>query len=200
MRRSRLKKGARCAPRTCAPRRPTTRPASTARSSASTPKPAPAGRRTPNTPAPMQNEKRIVAFGFRNPFRFTTDPLTQKVYVANVGGSQFEEIDRIDPSAGTLYNSGWPCYEGDGREYQFKDLESAALRRPLPRNRSRRAGRPVGTVLLLQPQADGGAGRRMRLHVGLGDLGALLLRGETNSRPNTRGRSSSRTRCGTAST
>ncbi len=69
-----------------------------------------------------QNEKRIVAFGFRNPFRFTTDPQTEKVYVANVGGSQFEEIDRIDPSAGSLYNSGWPCYEGDGREYQFKNL------------------------------------------------------------------------------
>ncbi|HEX3242983.1 MAG TPA: PQQ-dependent sugar dehydrogenase [Solirubrobacterales bacterium] len=68
------------------------------------------------------NEKRIVAFGFRNPFRFTTDPLTQKVYIANVGGSQFEEIDRIDPSSGTLYNSGWPCYEGDGKEYLFKEL------------------------------------------------------------------------------
>ena len=69
------------------------------------------------------NERRIVAFGFRNPFRFTTDPLTQHVYVGNVGGSQFEEIDRFDPSAGSLYNSGWPCYEGGGREYQFKDLE-----------------------------------------------------------------------------
>jgi glucose/arabinose dehydrogenase len=70
-----------------------------------------------------ENERRIVAFGFRNPFRFTTDPLTQRVYVGNVGGSQFEEVDRFDPSAATLYNSGWPCYEGAGREYQFKDLE-----------------------------------------------------------------------------
>ncbi len=69
------------------------------------------------------NERRIVAFGFRNPFRFTTDPLTHQVYVGNVGGSQFEEIDRFDPSSGSLYNSGWPCYEGAGREYQFKDLE-----------------------------------------------------------------------------
>ena len=48
---------------------------------------------------------------------------TQQIYVGNVGGSQIEEIDRFDPSAGTLYNSGWPCYEGGGRQYRFKDLE-----------------------------------------------------------------------------
>jgi glucose/arabinose dehydrogenase len=70
-----------------------------------------------------ENEQRIVAFGFRNPFRFTTDPLTQQIYVGNVGGATFEEVDRFDPSASSLYNSGWPCYEGAGREYEFKELE-----------------------------------------------------------------------------
>jgi glucose/arabinose dehydrogenase len=68
------------------------------------------------------NERRIVALGFRNPFRFTLDPKTGEMYVGNVGSSEYEEIDRFDPAAG-LYNSGWPCYEGDNKQFQFKTLE-----------------------------------------------------------------------------
>lgn len=59
-----------------------------------------------------QNERRIVAKGFRNPFRFAVDPASDEIYVANVGSSRFEEIDRFEPSSSDLYNSGWPCYEG----------------------------------------------------------------------------------------
>jgi glucose/arabinose dehydrogenase len=69
-----------------------------------------------------ENEKRIVALGFRNPFRFTLDPETGEMYVANVGSSEFEELDRFDPGAG-LYNSGWPCYEGENRHFLFKTFE-----------------------------------------------------------------------------
>jgi glucose/arabinose dehydrogenase len=66
-----------------------------------------------------ENEKRIVALGFRNPFRFTLDPETGEMYVANVGSSEFEELDRFDPTAG-LFNSGWPCYEGANKHFLFK--------------------------------------------------------------------------------
>jgi glucose/arabinose dehydrogenase len=66
-----------------------------------------------------ENEKRIVGLGFRNPFRFTLDPKTGEMYVGNVGSSEFEELDRFDPTAG-LYNSGWPCYEGVDKQFQFK--------------------------------------------------------------------------------
>lgn len=59
-----------------------------------------------------QNERRVVAKGFRNPFRFAVDPASDEIYVANVGSSRFEEIDRFKPSSSALYNSGWPCYEG----------------------------------------------------------------------------------------
>jgi len=68
------------------------------------------------------NERRIVATGFRNPFRFALDPKTGEMYVGNVGSSEYEELDRFDPT-GALYNSGWPCYEGDNPQYQFKTLE-----------------------------------------------------------------------------
>jgi glucose/arabinose dehydrogenase len=66
-----------------------------------------------------ENEKRIVALGFRNPFRFALDPKTGEMYVGNVGSSEFEELDRFNPTAG-LYNSGWPCYEGVNQQFQFK--------------------------------------------------------------------------------
>jgi glucose/arabinose dehydrogenase len=68
------------------------------------------------------SERRIVAIGFRNPFRLTLDPATGEMYVGNVGSSEYEEIDRFDPG-GSVYNSGWPCYEGDNPQYQFVELD-----------------------------------------------------------------------------
>jgi glucose/arabinose dehydrogenase len=59
-----------------------------------------------------QNERRIVAYGFRNPFRFAINPETNEVYVGNVGAEEYEEIDRFNPASGQLYDSGWPCIEG----------------------------------------------------------------------------------------
>jgi glucose/arabinose dehydrogenase len=63
-----------------------------------------------------EDARRIVAFGFRNPFRFVIDPVTHELYVGNVGWDTWEEIDRFNPSSGTAYNSGWPCYEGPERQ------------------------------------------------------------------------------------
>jgi len=65
--------------------------------------------------------RKIVAYGFRNPFRFTIDPSNGEIYVDNVGSSVFEEIDRFQGPPTTAYNSGWPCYEGPERQFQFKE-------------------------------------------------------------------------------
>jgi glucose/arabinose dehydrogenase len=68
------------------------------------------------------NTRRIVASGFRNPFRFEFDPVTDELYVANVGSSEIEEIDRLETPPATLFNSGWPCYEGPGKQFQYRTL------------------------------------------------------------------------------
>ena len=68
-----------------------------------------------------QDERRIVGYGFRNPFRFVIDPASGEAYVGNVGSSIYEEIDRFAPS-GTPYNSGWPCYEGPERRRPYEEL------------------------------------------------------------------------------
>ncbi len=70
-----------------------------------------------------ENKARILAFGFRNPFRFTTRPGTNELWVGDVGNVTWEEIDRIpDTTAGSALNFGWPCYEGNAVELGFKGV------------------------------------------------------------------------------
>src|SRR5918994_4982295 len=66
------------------------------------------------------NARRIVAYGQRNPFRFTIRPSTNEVWVGNVGSDSREEINRVsNPTGSVVGNFGWPCYEGTGRYTPF---------------------------------------------------------------------------------
>ena len=64
------------------------------------------------------NAKRIVAYGFRNPFRMAFRPgATRELWVGDVGWRTWEEIDVIpDTRAAPVRNFGWPCYEGNARQ------------------------------------------------------------------------------------
>src|SRR4051794_3274169 len=71
------------------------------------------------------NARRIVAYGFRNPFRFTIRPGTNDLWIGDVGWSDWEEINReADPTA-AAQDFGWPCYEGAGPQpsYQAAGLD-----------------------------------------------------------------------------
>ncbi len=50
----------------------------------------------------------IWALGFRNPFNFSVQPGTGKIFVNDVGEAMWEEIDELTPGA----NYGWPLTEG----------------------------------------------------------------------------------------
>jgi len=50
----------------------------------------------------------VYAYGMRNPFTMTMNPLTGEIYANDVGGSKFEEVNRIE--RGAFY--GWPRVEG----------------------------------------------------------------------------------------
>lgn len=69
-----------------------------------------------------ENTRRTIAKGFRNPFRFVLDPAGGELYTDNVGSSEIEELDRFPLPPSSLFNSGWPCYEGPVRQFQFKTL------------------------------------------------------------------------------
>jgi glucose/arabinose dehydrogenase/PKD repeat protein len=63
------------------------------------------------------NARRIVAYGLRNPFRFTARPGTSELWAGDVGWNDWEEINRVlNPTDSTVENFGWPCYEGNGRQ------------------------------------------------------------------------------------
>ena len=62
------------------------------------------------------NAQRIVAYGLRNPFRFTFRPNSNgELWVGDVGYNTWEEINIVPTLANgdaTLRNFGWPCFEG----------------------------------------------------------------------------------------
>ena len=63
--------------------------------------------------------RRIVAFGLRNPFRFTIRPDTGALWIGDVGWSTWEEINEApNPTAGVV-NFGWPCYEGAAQQPSY---------------------------------------------------------------------------------
>ncbi len=61
-------------------------------------------------------ERRIIGYGFRNPFRLTIKPGTNEIWVGDVGWNNWEELNRI-PDLSTARNYGWPCFEGNGPRY-----------------------------------------------------------------------------------
>jgi len=54
----------------------------------------------------------IWAIGYRNPWRFSFDRVTNEMYVADVGQSMREEVD-IEPPASGGRNYGWSAFEGN---------------------------------------------------------------------------------------
>ena len=117
-----------------------------------------------------KNERRIIGFGFRNPFRFSINDESHEVYVGNVGNVTIEEIDRFSIAPQTPYNSGWPCFEGN-LQSELRDLRARPLQSAL-----RRSGVDLAAVLQLRPQTAGDQRRRLLQRKRLCDLRIHLLR------------------------
>jgi glucose/arabinose dehydrogenase len=57
----------------------------------------------------------IWAYGLRNPWRYSFDPVTGDLWIADVGQSAWEEIDRVPGGSTGGLNFGWNLLEGTHR-------------------------------------------------------------------------------------
>ena len=100
------------------------------------------------------NRRRIVAYGFRNPFRFTFRPGTGEIWSGDVGWNTYEEINRTQNLA-QVRNYGWPCYEGVPRMGSYDSLNIDSCETLYTQG----AGAVTAPVLRLQPRGEGRHGR-----------------------------------------
>ena len=69
-------------------------------------------------------DDRIIAYGMRNPFRFTVKPGTDQIWIGDVGWNTWEEIDKLaDANDSVVEDFGWPCYEGIPPEPDYDVLD-----------------------------------------------------------------------------
>jgi glucose/arabinose dehydrogenase len=99
----------------------------------------------------------IYAYGLRNPWRFSFDRKTGDLYIGDVGGNRWEEIDyaRKDTAAGRDY--GWSCWEG---RHRFSSRNCPDPVDPvLEYSHSGGACSVTGGVVVRDPRLTGLAGR-----------------------------------------
>ena len=76
------------------------------------------------------NERRIIGYGLRNPFRMAIQPISGELWFGDVGWNTWEEINRHSNVDGVIRNYGWPCREGASLQpgsYGQLDLCSSML-------------------------------------------------------------------------
>lgn len=79
----------------------------------------------PNIGSSNLNMRRIIAYGLRNPFRYTFAS-NGEIWLGDVGENVTEEIDRIPLPATAQKNFGWPCYEGNDVHSTFATVPLCA--------------------------------------------------------------------------
>ena len=77
---------------------------------------------------PFGNE--IWAYGLRNPWRFTFDPASSDLYIADVGQAKWEEINYLEADTPAGTNFGWNYREGN-HVFQGTPPEGLALIDPV---------------------------------------------------------------------
>jgi glucose/arabinose dehydrogenase len=110
----------------------------------------------------------IYAYGFRNPYRYTFDPVTHDLIMADVGQNSVEEIDRVVKGG----NYGWAIKEGD---FLFNRTSSAG---PPPVTAGTVGARSPGSPVGLMDPISGPLGTLEYDHAdGISITGGFVYRG-----------------------
>ena len=73
----------------------------------------------------------MVSYGLRNPWRFSFDRLTGNLYIGDVGGSEWEEIDFTTTPVTGLENYGWDALEGNHPHGDERPNQTGSLVGPI---------------------------------------------------------------------
>ena len=76
-------------------------------------------------------EWEIVAYGLRNPWRFSFDRETGDLYLGDVGQEAWEEVDYVRWPLPRLVNFGWDAFEGRARYEEEEPNPSGRLVMPI---------------------------------------------------------------------
>lgn len=72
----------------------------------------------------------VVAYGLRNPWRFSFDRATGAIYIGDAGGDLREEVNRLPKDMSGKANFGWDIYEGNIQRHPVPDGLPGVLVKP----------------------------------------------------------------------
>lgn len=72
----------------------------------------------------------VIAYGLRNPWRFSFDRATGAIYIGDAGGDLREEVNRLPRRLQGKANFGWSIYEGNIQRQQVPDRLPGVLVKP----------------------------------------------------------------------
>lgn len=80
---------------------------------------------------PASNPRRspVIAYGLRNPWRFSIDDPSGTIWIADVGQDAYEEVDRMRVD-GPLVDFGWSCREARSK-YNRDNCKGRTITKPL---------------------------------------------------------------------
>jgi glucose/arabinose dehydrogenase len=92
------------------------------------------------------SEPEVVAYGLRNPWRFSFDRSTGDLYLGDVGADTWEEVDRLPRGTRWPVNLGWPAYGGRVRTNEPRPTGPGRLIFPVLvyHHRPKRCGAVIG--------------------------------------------------------
>ncbi len=73
----------------------------------------------------------IIAYGLRNPWRFSFDRKTGDAWIADVGQDRLEEVDLLRAGERRMVNFGWSVFEGNVRQRARRLNPAGPLRAPV---------------------------------------------------------------------
>jgi glucose/arabinose dehydrogenase len=106
----------------------------------------------------------VYAYGLRNPWRFSFDARTGRLYIGDVGQERWEEIDAVSRRRAKGANFGWSAYEGK-RRYNRR-LRAPGHVRPVHVYGRRQGCSVIGGYVVRDPEL----GRRLRGRYLYGDF------------------------------